>query len=600
MALLAPVLGNNTILGNNTLLKANSFVSFVELDKPFGIDIEFYSPSGEYVGHVGTTFDKSNLIGMELNIEKIGGLKGFKFVITRDIDIPFFNLMEVRIHINGNFWYTGELEFSPSQDTRDPSYEYTGKGYYDYFKQIKVNKLYENKTLEYMLNDIMENDISPNTPIIWNPGLIVPPAITVTKLELKKKTAEKAIEEILKIANNDYQTTQYEMGVDKNKQYYFSAIDSELKSGFFEGYQYQNPDVKDDLNTVINQIDIYRAVEDSQDVEFVSRVEDTDSQELYNIRNQDITISDFVDTTTAENIATAIIERNKDPFKTVSFEELRTNDTPFDIGFYTLNSKFDEYNQIINEFSDLTEWTQNTSNTTVTVSTDKVLTGKKSFKFVTASGSKGEYIEYTLDEVIYFPQELSVYVSQIPNGTAFNISVFDEDGVQYEQEEGYILQEGGDKFILEDGTGFLKLEPAQSGVEILVQDDFTKITYDLVGDVTSDQFILLESGDNLLLESGDSFLLEQYYDRFQQIKSIAKVRVYLTTDSVFTFYMDRLEATTESYNQNSLVLEKISYRQTKNSILANCEFGESADNILQGIKRLDDKQINTINIFQKS
>jgi hypothetical protein len=563
MGLLKPIMGIGQFYGNVILRGNSTFIDPLDINAPTGIEIQFYSPSGEFVGMVGTTFDDSNLINWEVEEKKIGGLEKFQFSITRLVDIPFYNQMETRMFINGKYWFSGELQLKPNEDRRNPNYIYEGRGWVSYLKEIKINKLYENKTLEFILKDILENDIAPETPILYNPSLIVPPNYTVTKLEFKKKTAKKAIDTVLEIANIDYTTNQYRYGVNKEKQFFFEEIDDEEIEGYFEGYQYQDPDVKEDLKAVINQIDIYRAQEDSQDVEFVSRVEDTESQGLYGIRNRDITISDFVDTTTAERIANAIIERFKEPITEIKINDLETKEDPYDIGFYLINNKRDDYSTAINEFENVSDWnTTNAPNTSITETQDKVLSGKKAFQIITGSGSNGEFIEYTLDDAFNFPSTMRLYVAQEEEGEYFTLQLEDEDGEVLDIGEAYILAEDG-TFILNEEGGFI--EQQLSGIDIDLIEDYQDLYFDV-----------------------------------SILENIKKIRIIFVTDEAKTIYLDRLDIFSSTYKQNKLTIEKIKYSQEGNTVLAQVIYGEEIDNVINDIKKIGDKQINIINIFQKS
>lgn len=564
MARLKPILGNNNIFGNFILGRGITYVPLAELENPFGIEIKFFSTTGEFVGMVGTTFDNANLIDTELSVQKIGGLKTFKFTITRDINIPFFNLMETRFFINGIHWYTGELQFIPGQDERDEEFEYTGKGYWDYLKKIKIEKLYINKTLEYMIKDIIENDISVKTPILYNPSLIIPNNITITKIEFKKKTAEKALKTLLEIANQNYTVEQYEMGVDLSKQFYFNIISNDLITGFFEGYQYQEPEVKFDLKNVVNQIDLYRAQENSQNVEFISQKINTTSQELYGVRNKDITFSDFIDQSDAEKIADKILSRNSNPFETVSINDLIISDNKFDIGFYSVNNKINEYTTTINEFNDISEWTKIASNTIITETSEKVLTGKKAFKFETQNGSSGEFIEYELDETIYFPEKISIWASQSKKGEAFSLLFFNEEGKSFDFIFDFIITEQ-EKLITDESGKLIITEISSQGIEINLVEDYDNLIFSIEG-----------------------------------LDNIKKVRITINTNDNLTFFLDRLDIINTSYKQQKLISDSINYKQEKNTVIANCVFGERVENVIDNIKKLNEKTANTINIFQKS
>jgi hypothetical protein len=219
-----PVLGAGQIYGNVALRGNNTFQDFDDASHSGGIEIQFFSTTGELIGVIGSKYEKSNLKDVEIKVTKIGDVVGYKFAVGRALNIPFFNDVETRFFINGLHWFTGLLVYEPDQGRRDVQYEYVGKGFWDYTERITINKLYENKTLLFILDDIISNELVPNSRIVYNPNLINPPDLTVTKLEINDKTIEKALIKVLKYANNDYLNAQYRMGVNKNKEIFFELI----------------------------------------------------------------------------------------------------------------------------------------------------------------------------------------------------------------------------------------------------------------------------------------------------------------------------------------------------------------------------------------
>lgn len=428
MAQLGSIVGSGRIEGNVGEWRPTSIVDEAQIEPVFGVQIGFYSPSGEYVGTVQSSPDGAGFINFEIVEERNGGLDSFEFEIGRKIDIPFYPLLECRFFISGVHWYTGELIFQPVQDKRDPTYMYEGNGYAEYLKRIKIDTTYSNKTMSFILKDMLFNYIVTNSRIIYNEDLIHPPDITITKFEIKKKDAFKTIERLLEIANFDYNTNQYVFGVDVNRQFYFRKVEKDIEKGFFEGFQYQNPKTKEDFKKVINQIIIYRTKEGTQTTELVTTLNDNDSQAKYGLKSKNLTIPVFVDNNSAIKIGNSILERNREPFSTVSVESLETEKSPYPIKFYHLNNKVNNYNKIIAEFELLTAWSFNIKNTIISTTEDKVLSGRRSFKCVINNGSAGESIEKEFEEEVNFPDTLEVWLAQMSAGKYIMIELYDDEG----------------------------------------------------------------------------------------------------------------------------------------------------------------------------
>lgn len=537
--IIPPISGAGQISGSS-VLRGNLLVEEIVVPvtaRRAGIEIQFFSATGDFVGMIGSGYTNAQLISLELIEKKIGGLESFSFSSSRDIDIPFANGLETRFYINGFFWYAAELIFKPNQDRKNVDFPFEGKGYSRYFGDIVINKLYENKTLDYILTDIIQNELAANSPVFYNGALISPPSITVTKLELNDSAIQEALDTVLKIANNDYSNNQYRFGVNKYKEFFFEIINPAVEYGFFEGYQYQEPDIEINTDEIINEILIYRALENQDTVEYVATEIDTPSQEDWGVRSRQLTIDSFVDSTTASNIANSIIQQKKDPITQITIDNLLLENEPYEMRFYHINNKQDDYSVVISEFDDLSEWTLNISNTTVVISEERALTGTKSFKCTTAAGSSGEYIEIESSPENYFVNEIVLYVNQDVAGTAIQLSFYDVDNTK-------------------------------SIVEPI-------ITTSLVS-----EFIKISTS-------------------ITDLKNIKKTRITFITNSAFVLYLDRLQYNAKIYKRNELVLDEITYVLENASFKANAIFGEETANILNDIEEIDEKTRNVINIFQK-
>ena len=114
MALLPPALGVGEIYFH-ALRGSQTYITDTELLPTAGIEIKFYSTSGKFIDMVGTTYDNAPHIQLKIKLDKIGGLKSFSFDLSRIIDIPFFNEMETRIYVDGEWWYDGDRDSYPDK-----------------------------------------------------------------------------------------------------------------------------------------------------------------------------------------------------------------------------------------------------------------------------------------------------------------------------------------------------------------------------------------------------------------------------------------------------------------------------------------------------
>jgi hypothetical protein len=365
--------------------------------------------------------------------------------------------------------------------------------------------------------------------------------------------------------------------VDKYREFYFKPISNDIQFGLFEGKQYQEPDVESDFDDLVNAVNIYRANEDDTNTNFVLQEIDNDSVDIYGLKEKDLMISDYVDTNTAAKIAQAIVNRFKEPLIKQEVSELKVEDDPFPIGFYALNNRLTQYVYEISDFEDLYSWTLNVSNTTIQESTEKVVTKKRSFDCLTTNGSKDEFIEFDIDDPIYFPNKLIIYILQDTPGQFISIRLFDEDG-NFEdvgvttitvEEDLFRVTQGGDFRVTLGGDSRITQQKAListtvSDFPINIVDDFVRIELDIL-----------------------------------TLNNVAKVRIIFITDEVVNIFLDTLQIQAKTWRQNILISEEFNYLLAQANFKVGATFGEKTVNIIDDIKKLDDKSENILNIFEK-
>lgn len=561
MALIKPILGAGfpylwPLRGNREFFDPSGIETRPQ------VDLKFFSVTGDYIGIISTGYDQAPSLKINVIEDKIGGLINFSFTIPRNFVFPFYNLMETQIFINQIHWHTGELQFLPNQDRRDVAFSYAGKGYVDYLKKNKINIVYQNETLKNIIIDLIENQLQ-NTPVNYNQDLINVEDYTLTKFEANDTTIYKALIDVLGYANQNYNSTEYRFGVNLNKDFFFLPMSNSNTYHFFEGFDFQQPDTMQDSSNLKNKIDIYRSIEDSDQVQYVSTIEDTESQALYGLAQKEILLSNFFDTTTAENIAKAQIEKYKKPLTNINLENLKINTNPFPFEKYYISNSRRQYTYIISECESTSDWDLSLVNTTLTTSDEKVFTGKKTFKIDTTIGSEGEYFEISLEDIIYFPEFLTFYISQNTRGQTLNIIVYDQDGNANELSQVVLELNNGNLLQLNNGK-LLQLNSSASGIDIKLLEEFQKQTIDI-----------------------------------SSISNVEKIRFLITTNEDTLIYLDRVEIQANQYNTNKIFPKKFTYLINNSTIVANAEYGEETINVISDIKELSDKQENIKNIFEK-
>jgi hypothetical protein len=372
------------------------------MSRPFQIRI--MSDAGQVVSLLSSDAKSGSILDANITWEKIGGLREFDFTLDRKTDVPLFNSMECELYIDGVKKYTGYTITVPTVESNDPKLLIEGRGFYFKLKEAFLTGAYSSTTVAGIIGAVDFSDSGVN----YNVGKIDCP-VAVTDIEFNKKDFVKVFDSLLKIANQDFNTTEYVWGVDEEKDLYFRPLSTTPQKSLFEGFQYQDPEVEisDD---VVNKVIAYRTTSADPNVtELVNTYEDTGSQDRNGIRERKIVFPDFTDSADIQNIADAVIKRNLDPKKRITIKDLDVG--ILEEGFYNISVKPEEYFQLVNECDSLDGWDFSASpNMPVTVSQDQVLTGRSSLKFEPSALASGNFAEYTLPVKLNSPLFLRAFV----------------------------------------------------------------------------------------------------------------------------------------------------------------------------------------------
>lgn len=537
--------------------------------------VEIYSITGVLVSSFyNNTFSADDLI-IKCTEERDGGLNDFSFTVPSTTTEPLFGQMECRIYANGVWWYSGYAESIPSPDQDDPIIEITGLGFFHKLKEKTINESYTTQTLEFIVKDIASTYLGSDLDVYYDVSKIDVPVISNISIEFKGKTLKSAFESLSKIANKDYQTQQYTYGVDKEKELYFSAISNNTVTHYFEGYDYQEPEVETIDGKLINKILTYRTtLADPNVVEFVASYEDSESIGLNGLYEKSLTFPDFADSTTMSNIANSILERYSTPIERLAIKELEVSNI-LPIGFYELSNRRDQYIISVNEMEDLSQWdTSAMINTIPAIVSDNVFTGRKSLKLVTTVGSSGEFMEYILPVPIKFPDLFRLFVYLDDANADITIKLFDSNNNEFDID--FDSLSGIDQWLKKFANITSVLETANLVVDNGTGDE------DLIVDVSPSL-----SGNMIVDKLVGAGVLD-----------IVKVRIIINNNNASVLWIDSMTTRANTYFHRKLLLEQVEYELNK-SFIANVTFGEKADSLIDEINdKVEDGDI-ALSVFSK-
>ncbi len=398
-----------------------------------GTEIRMVSLTGQIIQAIRNNDRSGDILKCTVEEIKNGGVNSIIFSVDRQTNIPTFPGMIVEVYKDGEIFAIGYSDTIPKPQSTQPELEISCLGFFHKLKFNTVNKLYSGKTLSEIIADL-ETDLNA-VDIFYNAGNISLPNITVTDLTFDDKTLLEVVETILQIANVDYNNAQYRWFIDNDRILNFELISNTPERSMFEGFNYQSPEVETEEKEIVNKTLAYRTNSlNTKELEFVDVFEDTDSQGQYGVRDKKVVYPDSMDTTTLGDFCTGILEKNKDPQTKVLIENLEGVNYPF--SFYKLSDRIDTYWQLLSECDSFENWdTSAAVNTTVTLSEEKVLTGRKSIKCATKDGSFNEDIQYDSPTPIYGPSLFRLYL-YLEEALTLEITLIGADGTEFTFELG--------------------------------------------------------------------------------------------------------------------------------------------------------------------
>jgi hypothetical protein len=567
MSILSDISGRGNIHGKCVTRGFTTYIGLptITQDKN-NVLIQFFTLSNLYIDSINLFGEQNTALDISFDMEIEGGLKSFKLKLDRKYEVRIFEQTIVKIYMNNLPYVTGLLKIRPTQDNADQYLTYEGIGLIELLDNEQINEVYENVTVKYILDDLILNQMI-NTDIYFDTSKIIPPDITIIKLEFNNVSILEAIKTLLNLCNTDFNNDEYKFYVDIDRFFCFDTIDKDIIiDTWTEGFDYQNPSIQENEGKIINEIKIFRTQEDSQEVEIVTTLSDSLSIAKYGIKSKSITVNNYADIADATLIGNYNIERYKYPYKTAKLKNM-TIEAPLEFGTYRINDGIQEITKSISDFNDLSEFDMGKIiNTVITIEDYIVQSGRLCYKIETHAGSSGEYIEITLPQQINFPEYIDLWIRQEIPGQFIFFMFFDEYGNTVEYDEINMITENGYDIITENGNDLI-MESGSTGINVYLSGQFIPVTIPI---------------DNT------------------QIKSLKKVRIIFTTNAENTFYLDRLECRSRQYITSDLVLRKASYKINGGIFTSDISLGEPVKNAVDDLTELGDETANIQAIFQKS
>lgn len=529
------------------------------------LQVFFYSPYGEQIANLNAGIGDGEKLTASLEFEKLGGLKEFNIKIKRNNKLPLFSGCNVRLYYKNNPFALGYVKEYPETYQDDYIVSITGFGYSQRLREKNITVSYTSQTVNYILNDLAGTYFS-NLGINYNPSKIVNNTLELSSVSWDDKSIYQIITDLITASNYEYETQEWVWGIDEQGDFYFKAISAaDFIDNFFEGYEFHAPVSNTNYKDIVNNVLIYRTKSAAnQEAEYVTSYSDSDSIADYGQFDRKVTVPDYIDNTTALNIGKGIVNDLKDPKVEIEVNNLIKNDI-IDFGYYKVTTKPQDQKNIVSDFSKLSEWDTSLTNSSVSVTTENVLTKKQCYSWESVSDSTGEYIEKDLTNRIYAPQTVRFYVRADALGDLLKLTLTGEAGYElydmyYNSDDAVTGQ--GDDLVLYGANEFT----FSRVIDVGVTNEWVKIDWNI-----SDYGLY-------------------YIDGF---------KIEINKDDDFTVLIDRLEVYNRSFFTNNLSLEKITYNFSDLSLSANAAFGSRPVTLTDELKKVTEKNSIPFDIFAK-
>jgi hypothetical protein len=175
----------------------------------------------------------SDLLSTEFSLAETG-CKDFRLQFASIKNIDKNDKVKIKVFTSDLYFFSGVVREVPIEGSSENKYEYSGFGMNDYFQRLLTgNKNYLNKTVNYIVYDLLTTVILPNTLITVNASKIDALLTVVTDCTMYFVTIADALKDLQRIASSD--GNDYLVGVDEANEFFFRARSQEVKATLHVG-----------------------------------------------------------------------------------------------------------------------------------------------------------------------------------------------------------------------------------------------------------------------------------------------------------------------------------------------------------------------------
>ena len=227
-------------------------VNVVDRDRVFSYEVKISDASGNKIAELASHTGKVTVEKVNFGYLRNGGCADFSFTLSEEYTKATINYnyrVEICLYSQPNPWFTGFITKLPKKGT-DTIQEYSGYGYVKQLDWVRVNEIDTAQKVADIVEDTVDNYILINLTDIQKNGhkldsLIYQMNSTVYWTRI---SALDMFQRLQQLAVN------YEFGVDEERDFYFRAIETNVKEKFWIGKHLTTFHSQEDAESIRNRL----------------------------------------------------------------------------------------------------------------------------------------------------------------------------------------------------------------------------------------------------------------------------------------------------------------------------------------------------------
>jgi len=248
-----------------------------------GFKLVFYDPDDKKVGELGS--DSANNIVSNINFELLeSGCGSMELTLTEkpSFEIGYRTRVDVFPFFSSDPWYTGFVYDLPRKSSKTTKLRYGGFGYYEQLEWVRVSGSWQNKKVNKIVADIIENQVSPKTSIKYNQAKIAESTVEASSIIIDNASAKEVLSKLSGFE------ADFVFGVDNYREFFLLPRSNQVVAKLWVGKHCEDFECEEDISHVANRLYVKAGVI-AAGSNYVAIVEDGESINKYGVREAVVT-----------------------------------------------------------------------------------------------------------------------------------------------------------------------------------------------------------------------------------------------------------------------------------------------------------------------